>query len=293
MQSRRAVLRASAGSVGAGVLAALAGCSDETDADADENDGTNETDSEEIEPTDWVYDPEARDADSIRASLLDVDALFAADGVPNPEDIRSDLTDGYGDAIAVDDLAFVLEVGGSTISIGSIDGSEVAAVADLAADGEYGGFELYANESDDRLLASGDGYLIESETTSANGFDARGELELLIDAYNGDAERFADVSDDFARIHDEIDTGQIVSSGGVAASATGQAIVATGETLSFDGDDTRIERLELYADEGDIDVDAIESDLEASTDITVNRVARDGRLLTIDVTIPSAEFSLN
>lgn len=289
MQSRRNFLRAG---TGAALLAALAGCSDESTATDDQSDSDDAV--AEIESADWVYDPASMDRSSITATLRDAEALFSQESFPNEEAIRSSFTGGYDGQLAVEDVATGLEVGGTHVLTGTFDATALVEGLAVSSAEAYGGFDVYAHESASRLFAVGDGYLLKSEAGTANGNDARGELELLIDTYNGDADGFADGNDDYARVSDELGAGHVVHTSGktesAAADADAKTVIANGESFEIDGTETRLEWVELYKHADGIDVERLESELKNVEDIELNTILQDGRLLTVEITIPTEKF---
>ncbi|QSW98434.1 twin-arginine translocation signal domain-containing protein [Haloterrigena alkaliphila] len=292
MQSRRNFLRAG---TGAALLATLAGCSDESTA-TDDGDTDDQSDSDdavtEIEPADWVYDPASMDRDSITATLRDAEALFSQDSFPNEEAIRSNFTGGYDGQLAVEDVATGLEVGGTHVLTGTFDATALVEGLAVSSAEAYGGFDVYAHESASRLFAVGDGYLLKSEASS--GYDLRGELELLIDTYNGDPDGFVDVDDDYALVSDELGAGHVVHTSGMtesaAADADAKTVIANGESFEIDGTETRLEWVELYKHADGIDVERLESELTNVEEIELNTIEQDGRLLTVEITIPTEKF---
>ncbi|WP_217468212.1 hypothetical protein [Haloterrigena gelatinilytica] len=300
MQSRRAVLRATAGGTSVGLLAALAGCSDETSTDGEngdeddeaETDGETETETDVLEYTDWTYDPSELSRDSIVAVEMDLNALLEAE--PSyAEEFRSDLTERYDESLEAENIDAVVNAGNAEILTGSFDPGAIIDEMSVSEAEGYAGFDLYDEEESSVTVATDGEYLIRSEPSAYQSFDAREEIELLIDTNAGDAARLADESDLFAQLSDGDADGDMefvhVQSESFAESASDDAVVARRETATVESTGTTIEQRDLYKSEAGVDLDEIESQYQ-SADVELDDISRDGRLVTIVFEMSTDEY---
>lgn len=290
MRSRRDVLRTGAGVAGTGLVASLAGCSEIPVAGSYFDDG--------LDYTEWAYDPEALNEETISITLMDVTAVLAADEVTDKGGLRDEITSNYSGELAADDVDAVLDVGQTEILAGSFDGSEVVDAVELSEDGSYEDFDFYADdEAEENALVATDGdALLKSNPYELLDFGPREELEHLIDTRNGDADRFVDVNDDFERVRDEIGTEIYLSVSGrtesSAEDAADDSIVASGTSAEIDGAETLGRYVLLYKDEDGIDLEKIESEFEETKQegVELNDISRSGRMVILELTVPTAAF---
>ncbi|MFA9414927.1 hypothetical protein [Natrinema sp. HArc-T2] len=285
MHSRRDVLRTGAGVAGTGMLAALAGCSDVPVVGSFFG----------FDYTEWVYDPDTLDSDSVTVFLMNVETILGADKVPNKGDLRDQITSNYSDELVADDVKYSLNVGSTEVLTGSFDGKGIVDGMGFDGDGSHGDFDLYTDDNEEGAVIATDGeFLIRTSTLEYD--TAREEIELLIDTYNGDADRFADVNDDFGQVQGEVDTDTYVFITGqtdsAAEDADNQTVVTTAITADIDGNETTGTYHLLYASEDGVDLDQAESDIESelSEDAELTDISQDGRLVTAKFTTPTEDF---
>lgn len=305
MQSRRDILRTATVGAGVGTTTLLAGCSDETSGDngsenGDENDGNggendgngDETGAETADSSlateyvDWVYDFESMQNASRTVSVTEMEGYV--NGLPNGDEVRENFETGYGGAISVDDVEYAVDIGFASVLTGTFDAGEVADAMELSAEDSYEGFDLYVSETDrGPVLASDGDYLVKSDGYS---IDPRDEVEALIDAYNGDADRFVDVSDPFERIvaESETETADLVH---LAVPTEDESLVAYSQTITIDGSESSLRLLELYDNEDAVDLEQIESQIEGDDTAELTDLSQDGRLLIAEVTVPTEELA--
>lgn len=294
MQSRRDVLRTGAGLAAAGGIASLAGCSNVPIVGSYFEDG--------VDPTEWAYDPSELGSTSVSTDLTNISSVLEEDEVKKGE-VRDDVTSNYSGTLKADDVDYSLNVGHAQILTGSFDGGDIVEEMEFSAEDSYEGFDIYVDEEDEdeegnasALIGTDGDHLVKSEPSQYADFGPREELELLIDTYNDDADRFADINDDFATVHDEVELGAAVFVQGQTESsaedASDDTVVTTGATLEIDGEDMNVEYLLLYKSEDGIDLDELEQNFEDSMQegTELNDVSQDGRLVTVDYTMPTEEF---
>lgn len=302
MQSRREVLRTTAGGAGVGLLAALAGCSDETSADDENGNGTgNESDGNggetvdeaaALDYTDWIYEPGELSRNSIGAMRTDIEPVL--DAKPSyAEEIRSNQLDGYGEELEPEDVDTIVSVGGANVISGAFDPNAVIDSMPVSGAEEYGDYELYEEEEANATVATDGEQLVRSESTGYQSFDPREEIELLIDTRAGDAVRFADESDHFNQIYTENASADLeyvfVYAESAVEDASDDAVIARYERANFDSSEVSGELVELYNSEDGIDLDEIRSQYE-SADVEVDDISRDGRIVTVEVRVPTDEY---
>lgn len=292
MQSRRDVLRMGAGAAGAGVMASFAGCSNVPVVGSYFEDG--------IEYTEWAYDPEALGTNSVSTSLMHVADLLDKDDLPNKGDLRENVTENYSGVLMADDVEYLLSIGQSEVLIGSFDADDLVEEMEVSSTDGYGDFDVYTDEADeegaeDALIATDGDYLVRSGPSRFYDYGVREQLELLIDTYNGDADRFVDTNDDFEQVIGEIESGDIVSATGVTESEAeeredGQT-VGNASVMNIDGEDVVGTIVWLFKHEDGVDLEEMESDLEDDETIELDDISQDGRMVTAEFTMPTDEMN--
>lgn len=289
MQSRRAILRRGAGIAGAGVVASLAGCSDAPVVGSFFD--------ERLAPADWAYDPSELDRNWLSLMGMRVDTLLEAADVPDGEkdEVREDITEGFDDALAADDVDDMLGVGGTEILAGSFDTDDVLEELDVSEADGYGDYDVYSSDAETGSLFATDGELI--LRSDRGGQEARDELELVIDTGAGDADGFAETNDDVEHVLAETDddaalTSVSASTASAREDANESALVASGASLDIDGAETNGQFVYVFTDEDGIDLEEIESDLEddlATDDGELTDISQDGRFVYAEATLPTEE----
>lgn len=287
MQSRRDVLRMGAGLAGTGVATSLAGCSRVPVVGSYFED-------DPVYPQ-WVYAPEAVERESLSVERTDVAGLLELDSVQNDR-VREEFADEFGGA-DVEDVEYVLEFDQNEVMSVSFDGTAIGDELDAESDGSYGNFDLYANDSstvalsEDYVLRANDGYRSERSP--------RDRIELLIDTYTGEAERFVDESDHFERAVAALDTGVVVEARGDASEqieeADDDAVVAGGMTADADGETTLLRYVDVFKSEDGYDPDELEAEYEgfaeSDPDIEMGDLSSDGPAVIAEFELPTERFT--
>ena len=303
MRSRRDVLRTGAGVVTIGGLTGLAGCSsvpvvgdDSEDTDSSERSETESSDdeSDSLGYTQWVYDPDEMDSDSMSISLADIDSILSADAYPDEDksNLRDSVSETFEGELEAAEIDSQLSVGYSAVVTGSFDPSDVLDAMSLSDADGYDDFDVYENDEDETTYFATDGdFLIVSESFRFFDHDGREELEVLIDTYGGDTDRFTDTNDDFELLTDELGSGDIVTASG-RTEAAGDGTVADGFAVAIDGEETSVQFVAVYEDEDAIDLDEIEREIESERgeNVEVGDSSRDGRVVTVDYSVPTEEL---
>ena len=178
----------------------------------------------------------------------------------------------------------------------------------FAEDGEYEGYTVYLNDSDDApdnpQTAYGlDGTLV-VEASATEDLDAEEMLELVIDTNNGDGTLFTDDSEDFSALTDELGDGTTLV-GGVSEDASEEddpdngsfeGAVASGRVVTVNGETSDLKYVVVWDSEGDAD----EGDLEDYADNALDdefdpnddpSVGVSGRVGTIEFTYDTDELT--
>lgn len=286
MNSRRDVLRHGAGLTGIGLATTLAGCSSVPVVGSFFGD-------EPVYP-EWVYDPETVDGESIRLKRTDVSRMLDLEAVPD-EDAREGFADEFGGA-DIDDVDYVLEFDRNEIMSVSFDGTEVADELDAESEGSYGSFDLY---SDGRsVTAVSEEYILESSERYDSDRTARDRTELLIDTYEGEADRFVDENEHFERAVDALETGVVVEANAGSSSRIEEAndddVVAEGMVAEADDESTLLRVVEVYKSEDGYDESEIESQFEgyaeSESDVELADLSADGPTVVGEFEMPTEMF---
>lgn len=276
-----------AGAATVGGIASLAGCSSIPVVGSYFEDAPDYTE--------WAYDPSEMDSTSVTAMMANIESLLDAEGVP--EDDRSNMSDNMSERfdgeLQAEDVTYHLSVGYSTIFTGSFDPSEVLDAMSLSESDEYNGFNVYENDEESTTYFGTDGdFLLVSQSFGFIDHDGRDELELLIDTYNEDSDRFVDVNEDFELLADELSSGDLVNATGRTEAAE-DGSVAEGFTAAIDGEETSAEFVSVYENEDDIDLEQIKTELEENwgEDADIGEPSQDGRVVTVECTFPTEQLT--
>lgn len=292
MKSRRDILRTGASVAAVGGIASLAGCSNVPIVGSYFEDG--------VDYTEWAYDPAELDKQSLWVTYQDIGTILETDEVPDKGELRDNVTSNYSGALLADDVEAAVSVGQSEILSGSFDGGDVVDELEFSSAENYGDFDVYTDSSDegdnDALVATDGDYLVRSAPTQYYEHDVRDELELLIDTYTGDADRYLDVNGNFEQITNELESGEMAFVNAKAEStvedASDDTTVAEGIVASIDGAETSGKYVLLYKSEEGVDLDRAESQAADSLGdkAEVNDVSQDGRMVTAEYTVPTEDF---
>lgn len=319
MRPRRDVLRTTARGAGVGLLAALAGCGDETSEDGETADGSDdgneggdggdgngtETDESDenggeavdeattaLEYTDWMYDPDEQFPIAVGVQEIDIGSVLST--APSyVDELRPNETDWFGDGLRTEDIDTAVNVNEAVILSGSFDSDGIIEELSVSETADYGGFEFYEKAENDVTVATDGDVLIGSEPDINSTYTAREAIELLVDTSAGDAANITDENDAFDRIYGANASGNAVFvtllSEWAAAQVPDDAIVAKHETAAVDSSETTAERRELHKSEDGIDLDEIKSEYEAAN-FEVESIARDGRTVTIELRVATETY---
>lgn len=291
MKSRRDLLRSGAGVVAVGGITSLAGCSNVPVVGSYFEDGADYTE--------WAYDPAELDKRSLWISYQDIGTILETDEVPDKGDLRDNVTSNYSGALMADDVEASISVDRAEILYGSFDGDTVVDEMKFSGAENYGDFDVYADSSEDKeedaLVATDGDYLVRVEP-SAREYDAREELELLLDAYTGDADRYIDVSENFEQVDAELGSGEVkfvnADSEASVEEASDDTVVAMGIGAEIDGEETNGTYVLCYKSEDGVDLDEAETEIEEqlSDESELTDVSQDGRMVTGEFTVPTEDF---
>jgi len=203
-------------------------------------------------------------------------------------------------------------VGAGSVDVITADYDRADVVADLrdagyADGGDYRGYTLYANEADATAFAVGDATLLtasESQFVAGGSPDPVTRMEAVLDANQGDAERYPEANADMRALVEALGTGTLVQGKTMATARPGEArsgrfanLVASGFTRVVDGATVDETHVYVYEDQRDVDRAVLKSHVEASENATGGADAlaavedvsyeTDGRLGSITGTRPA------
>lgn len=281
-----------AGVATVGGITSLAGCSNVPVVGSYFEDG--------VDYTEWAYDPAELEQRSLWVAYQDVGSILETDEVPDKGELRENVTSNYSGALLADDVEGALSVGQSEILSGSFDGGDVVDEMAFAPAENYGDFDVYTDSSgdgeSDALVATDGDYLVRTTPAPYAEFEVRDELELLIDTYAEDADRYIDINGNFERVDGELGSGEIAfvnaNTESSAEDASDDMIVAEGIVASVDGTETTGTYVFLYKAEGGVDTDQAESRATESLgeEADVDDISQDGRMVTVEYTVPTEDF---
>jgi len=168
----------------------------------------------------------------------------------------------------------------------------------FAEAGEHSGFDLYETGDGSSARGLNDGQLVAGVDTDGGSRIVEG----VIDAHNGDADRYHEATDAVADVVDAIDTtdnfwlegySQITNT--VADRGVFRGSVARGYSLLLDEEEVEATRVEAFVEDADVEESAIdtftgENPLFNSAENLDWRI--DGRLLVIEWTADPSELTL-
>lgn len=292
MQSRRDVLRMGAGVATVGGITSLAGCSNVPVVGSYFED--------EVDYTEWAYDPAELEQRSLWVAYQDVGSILETDEVPDKGELRDNVTSDYSGALLADDVEIALSVGQSEILSGSFDGGDIVDEMEFGSADNYGDFDVYTDSSGDEerdaLVATDGDHLVRTTPAPYGEVEVRDELELLLDTYAEDADRYIDINGNFEQVDGELESGDIAfvnaNTESSAEDASDDTTVAMGLVASVDGAEMNGTFASLYKAESGVDVDEAETQVTEimgeETDVT--DVSQDGRMVTAEYTVPTEEF---
>lgn len=158
----------------------------------------------------------------------------------------------------------------------------------FSADGTYGGFDLYTDR--DTLFAVDDGVVL----TAEDSYDLVAEdvVQAMVDAGNGDVDRYVDANGDFERATAAVSGVDYANVGsqeevrrGAPTSGEFEGQVANAAGFDFEGDTTNYTAAYVFASESDADVDAVRSYTDSSSFLSeMNQlsVSREGRTVLVE-----------
>ena len=290
--TRRTVLRRGTAAVSAGALASIAGCG-----------GSNPLGGGGGAYANWLPVPdEIGDSDHYSFTYLDMETIESNEDNLDEDSFGLDTIESFWDPLGFDweDTSTLLIV--SQVTIIEAEFSREDAVSDLEdedfeEDTDHEGYTIFLGPSESRAFAVGDntaliggGYGIE---------DPVDQLEVVIDAQNGNEDRYGDENEDMSALLGELggtlDSGSTLeeSDNDNPESGAFENMVAQGRTATINGETSDREWVIVYDEQDDVDtgdledwVDANDSDdgeFDGVDDISYNQNGRKGIITgTID-----------
>jgi len=281
--TRRTMLRRSLGAVGAGAAAGIAGCS-----------SLNPFGGGAGVYADWLPEPDdIGDSDHYRFTYLDTEALEAnEDELPDNFDIDS-FEDSWNPVdVDWEDTSMVLFFNAITVIEADFTREDVAddlEDADYDDDTDHQGHTIYLGPNELRAYAVGDSTIV--LRTAAYGSDPVDSVEAVLDANNGEEDRYGDDSEDMAALTGELGGGAIVSGRTMEEidndnpdAGRFDHMVAAGSTTTINGETADRKWVIVYEEQDDVDTGDLEDwvdanddgEFEAVDDISYNQNGRKG-----------------
>lgn len=213
---------------------------------------------------------------------------------------RFDELIGFPSAESVDSVVGVFAGLGSIIYVaeGSFSASEVedAIGPEATADGEYAGYTLYSGGPLSLAVADGASLVL-----LGNAGDPRADLETVIDAERGEAERLAEADDDVAEVLRDVGTPVSAVVGKTDESSSSDlpnlpALEAFGYSTALEGDTARLRSRLVYEDADAVDRAAIEEATAGDGVLGIGEdasVSTDGRTATVTATTPASGLTFS
>lgn len=147
-------------------------------------------------------------------------------------------------------------------------------------DGEQDGSDVYVSENGERAFGLGDEILLianddwgASGSGSDEALSPKELVELVVDTTAGEADRYVETNDDVGALVDAFGDVSSIEVDAISVdleedveSGQFEGMVARGETDTFDGDETERRWLTLYEDEADVDLDDLETWVDADNE---------------------------
>ena len=256
--SRRRLLRRGLATAGAGTLLGVAGCS-----------GLNPLGGGGAGVyADWLAVPDdVGDSDHYQFTHLNTEAIEASeDELPDEFDVS--FFESTWDPVDVDweDTSTILFYQSITVVEAEFTREDVVddlEDEDYDDDTEHLGYTIYLGPNEVRALAVGDSTLV--VVSGAYQSDPVDTLEAVLDAENGDEERYGDDSEDMATLTGELGAGSVVTGRTLEEvdndnpdNGRFDHMVARGSSTTIDGDTAQRKWVVVYDEASDVDLDDLE-----------------------------------
>jgi len=280
-QTRRSVLKTGAAVGGLAVTGSLAGCSDLLGGGGPGY-------------TNWLYAPgapgdggngnESQDGNGGAEenhyffTFINDSKVRANEDNFDEDYNESDQIGGYPlEQMGIDDYDDIdsrvtIGIGGTTVVEGSFSQDDVVGQLEsneFEADGEYSGYAIYTGSSGfggSQAIAIDGGTAVSAQ---GSGFsqapEPRASIEAVIDADQGEEDRYVDVNEDMEVLTDELGNGVVILGSTQAeaeesnvANGTFAGQVAGGQVAEINGDTTTQTYVLVFADSDDVDTGQVE-----------------------------------
>jgi len=297
--TRRTVLKTGAAVGSLAAVGALAGC----------NSLLGGSDSGEY--ADWLPAPAELSSDSnhyLFVSIDDTEIRANEDNIgdgynESQQTARFPLSAMGVDYAAVDTRITAGALGGGTVVLGSFSESDV--VDELTSNGfeegsEYSGYTLLTREEGNEFSTTTELIALNGSTAvstqsfgggESDGPTARESAEALIDANNGEIDRYTEANDDMSTLVDELGSGvsvfgrtQDAAEETNATDGTFAGEVAGGQVANINGDTVEQTRVLVFTSSDDINTSDIETWTESGSefeDVRNISVSQSGRVATV------------
>lgn len=268
--TRRAMLRRSLATAGAGALVGAAGCSSIPNPLGGGTPYAN-----------WLPVPDdIGESDHYNFTYLSLDDIESNEDELNEEsidpstyeDFWEPLDINWEDASGLTILGFGGMFGfGGFIVEAEFNREEIISDLedeDFDEDSEHEGYTLMLNDSESQVYAVGDNAVVLTSARDTDGERSSGETgtaEAIIDAKTGQEDRYGDDSDDMSTLIGELGGGTLVTGNTMEepddaepANGSFDAMVARGQQAKINGESTDMKYVVVYESSDDVDTDDLE-----------------------------------
>jgi hypothetical protein len=263
--TRRTLLRQAAVTAGAGTVASTAGCS-----------GLNPLGGGGGAYASWLPVPdELGDSDHYSFTYLDMETVESNEDDLDDDSFDPDSIETFWEPLGFDweDTSTLLIV--SQVTVIEAEFSREDAVSDLEdedfeEDTDHEGYTIFLGPSESRTFAIGDNTVL-----LAGGYGVEepvDQLEVVIDANNGNVDRYGDENEDMSALLDELggtlDSGNTMeeSDSDNPESGAFENMVAWGRTSTINGETSDRKWVIVYDEEDDVDTGDLEDWVDANSD---------------------------
>lgn len=261
--TRRTVLRRGTAAVSAGALASIAGCG-----------GLNPLGGGGGAYANWLPVPdEIGDSDHYSFTYLDMEAVESNEDNIDEDSFGLDTIESFWDPLGFDweDTSTLLFAG--QVVVIEAEFSRDDAVSDLEDedfddDTEHEGFTIFLGPEESEAYAIGDNTVLLGGGYGVD--DPADQLEVVIDAQNGNVDRYGDENEDMSALLGELggtlDNGSTMEESDSDNPEAGafENMVAQGSTATINGESTDRKWVVVYDEEDDVDTDDLEDWVDAN-----------------------------
>jgi len=265
--TRRAMLRRSLATAGAGAIIGAAGCSSLPNPLGGGASYAN-----------WLPVPDdVSDSDHYSFSYINMNAVESNEDAFDDDSVDPSTFEGFWDPLDLDweDTSSVITLGFGRFGFGGLvveadynrdDQISELEDEDYDEDSEYEGFTIMLSENEERAIAlNGNAAVLTSATDSSGDTGDTDRVEAVIDAKRGNEDRYGDDSEDMSLLLDRLGGGTFVNGRTMEESDDDNpeggrfdAMVARGSRTKVNGETAKQKWVVVYDSEDDVDTGDLE-----------------------------------